>query len=502
MDHVYWLPYAGADILAPTLVALVILVPAAELWRRRYAAAGDRPGVGVLVPLVGLSFIALLGVCSAIGYSAIDLAIVALGANTTAEATRWGRVGVVIVAMTALGAALYVFRGHWRKVLRLLALLGYVYSVLAIVRLSHYPLTAFWSGDATSPLQYHAAPRLETTAGTSRPRQVVWIIFDELDFNRTLGRADALGDPPLPNLDALSRRAVSASQAYSPARDTIASLPALLTGYSLFGLYFDQEGRLWLNTRANGFRPFEQSDSVFGRLPGGPQSAAVLGYYHPYCRTFPSVDPCLAFPVANVGRWFDALLFFGRQTIATARWLPGMGQRLPGGVLDAFDPMYRITHETLRQFGHFLALRDKSLVFIHVNLPHLPADYAQRVLRLRKAASDGAAYSHNLVLVDQLVGLVVSDLRGRVAQNDTLLIVSTDHWFRLASPSVPQRIPWIAWHVGESSGERLDFRISTVHTAELVLDFLRGRVNNQSDILRWWHGKSFYPPLMPPYFRQ
>jgi hypothetical protein len=60
-----------------------------------------------------------------------------------------------------------------------------------------------------------------------------------------------------------------------------------------------------------------------------------------------------------------------------------------------------------------------------------------------------------------------------------------------------QPIPWIAWHVDEASGRPLDEKISTVHTADLVVDFLRGSVESQQDIVRWWHGKSVYPPLMP-----
>lgn len=82
-----------------------------------------------------------------------------------------------------------------------------------------------------------------------------------------------------------------------------------------------------------------------------------------------------------------------------------------------------------------------------------------------------------------------------------MLIVSADHWLRMDSPTAAQRIPWIAWHVGESDGAALDTRISTMHTADLVLDFLRGRIDSQTQILPWWRDKSFYPPLMPHHFR-
>jgi hypothetical protein len=377
------------------------------------------------------------------------------------------------------------------------SLLGYAYAVLALIRLVPYPHSAFAvHSDAQIPAS-------ATIAGTAPPRsrQVIWIIFDELDYNQTLGRPGDPQDPAMPNLEGLARVGVSASAAYSPARDTEASIPALLTGYEPAGLKYDDRGNMWLETRSDGVQRFAHSDSVFGHLPRGPESGAILGYFHPYCTVFPGTYPCEAFPEANVGRWFDALTFFGQPAIAAARWLPASVHFLPGGLFRIFEPMYRISDNTLRELPRFLSLKNQSLVFIHINLPHTPGDYVQRALHFDTVANDRESYRRNLRLVDQLVVLVVATLQRRAPQQDILLIVSADHWYRMDSPSTAQRIPWIAWHVGESDGAVLDTPISTVHTADLVLDFLRGRIDSQAQIVPWWRAKSFYPPLMPHNYR-
>jgi hypothetical protein len=122
------------------------------------------------------------------------------------------------------------------------------------------------------------------------------------------------------------------------------------------------------------------------------------------------------------------------------------------------------------------------------------------VLHFTTAADDREAYRRNLRLVDALIGVTLATLRIQSETRDILLIVSSDHWHRIDSPHQIQPIPWIAWHVGEDSGPTLDQQISTVHTSDLVVDFLRGTVSRQHEILTWWQGRSFYPPLMPEHY--
>lgn len=485
----YWLPEVTQQVLYPTIVALLVLTPFAVLWIPNILRPA--PKSATFIPLAILTLIAFLGIFAASGYSALDMATIAVGNHASVDLTRWIRVLMITAALAIISFVLFLFRGKANQLVQMLALLGYVYAFLAMIRLCAYPAVAFQiqrPAPAVASLPTHVSPEVER-----RHREVVWIIFDELDFNETLGASP----PPVPVLAELGSWGISATNAYSPAEDTEASLPALLTGNRLTGVVENARGDLLLRTVDGQVRPFSERDSIFGRLPQGPQSAALLGFYHPYCWLFPSVRPCMAQPYDNAGRWYDALLFFGQDAMAASRWLPGSATYVPASAFRALHPMFRISEQTIAAFPQFLALEDKSLVFLHVNLPHSPGDYSQRVFHYRTVANDRENYQRNLRLVDQLTALAIAKLRERSRFADILLIISSDHWHRINSPGEKQRIPWIAWRVGESAHVDVNFPINTVHTQELVLDFLNGKVDNQVDIANWWLGKEFSMPLMP-----
>jgi hypothetical protein len=479
----YWLPNIGVQILYPTAIGAAIITGGAA-WFLNSVSEGRVKRLVAVVVLSALCWLALVGAFSAAGYSALGIALILEKSSATIESTRWLRVGIVLTAIVVLLVGVNAARKYWRELCRFLSILGFAYALLAVLRLSHYPGAAldFATDRPIVPVKGSSGPDT-TSGGPIAPRQVVWIIMDELDYNETFGMRGGPAAAQMPNLARFARLGVSATNAYSPAKDTVASIPALISGHALKGLEFKNTD-LWLKTNS-GLRLFQQSDSIFGRLPQGPQSAAILGFYHPYCHLFPAVAPC------------DALTFFGQPAMATARWLPDSVEFLPGALFRTFEPMYRITEDTIREFPQYLNLANKSLIYVHVNLPHPPGDYVQRVEHLAKVGEDAESYRRNLRLVDQLIGEALSTLDARPHEQDILLIVSADHWHRASSPLTPQRIPWVAWHVGETKAIAIDEQISTVHTADLVLGFLRGDIDTQEQIARWWIGKPFQLPLMP-----
>jgi hypothetical protein len=493
--HQYWLPYPSRQILYPSLIGTLLLIPLAWLIQTRYAKFGLRHPIALLGMVVfGLDFV--VSALSTVGYSAADL----IASTWTDSAqnlvgSRWVVVAIVILTCVAIVAIAGLIKNRLALV-RLLSTLGYLYAIVALVRMAPSLIHDYASPHPPPRPVFHSSVG---TASPNRPREVVWIIFDELDYGQTLGSNQPGRKALLPHFLDLSRRGVSGSNAYSPARDTIVSLPSLLMGQFPAGYKIDRSG-LSLHLRTGGSEPFDQAHTVFAQLPGGPTSGAFLGYYHPYCALLPDVNPCVAIPMENVGRWFDALLPGSERLAAALRRLPGSAA-LPGEIYHTLHPMYRITQQTLQDYPSFLRLDGHSLVFLHVNLPHYPAEYAQRVLHVRDVASLRNGYIGNLPLVDELVGTAVQTLAEMSKTRDILLIISSDHWHRIDSPSAPQTIPWIAWHVGETAGPALTQEISTEHTSELALDFLHNRIGSQQEIPAWWLKKSFFPPLMPDHYK-
>ncbi len=210
----------------------------------------------------------------------------------------------------------------------------------------------------------------------------------------------------------------------------------------------------------------------------------MLGFYHPYCKLF-TLQRCDSFPWPQVGGWTPAL--WGNAPVFLSNMV---GSAYFG----------EVTENLLRLLPEYLA-RDDALTFVHLNLPHLPASYADKALHLPASRVPLEEYSRNLILADRVLGRIITLLERQSSEKELLLVVSTDHWLRNWSygdpaPEVSRKVPFIAWKVGATQGEVLTHPLSTVHTASMILDYLDGKISSQSEIGRWWEDKPVYPSFM------
>lgn len=492
----YFIPSTWTYIVLPTLIVAAILSPAAIL-ADHMVANRDSTRSRTLLAWAICSLLVVMAINSTLAaadYSLDFFIAPAMGTEANLMRYRWLRIAVPIAELVCVAAIMWAFRGRLRQTMKFLSLLGFAFAALAVVRIVPHP-----------PASHAPVPEAARTASapppqTSAARRVVWIIFDELDYDETFGADTAWAARALPNLIRLRGQSVSATQAYSPAKDTEESLPALLMSAPVRGSRFAADGTFWVSIAGASSRRFAQEDTVFARLPGGPQSAAVLGYYHPYCKILFAVGSCRSFYLGNAGRWFDGLLFFSNTIAGLIRWIPAATTGVPDQLLQAVDPMFRISTEMARTAPALLAQSAQALVFVHYNIPHYPAAMAQRTLNLRADPGDQASYRDNLLLVDRVIGQIMAqvstELRSAPGQ-ELLLVLSSDHWHRMNSLTTARRIPFLAWHVSESEPVSMPQPISTLHTADLIVDFLEGKITTHAEIARWWQGKPLIPTWIP-----
>jgi hypothetical protein len=470
----YFIPSFFSYIVLPPLISVFLLTPVFLLCSNSSVSARRRRSL-VFCGATVLTIIAVKSIFEAAGYSWINL-LTLLATASQPEAShdsRWGRIILVGLAFTAALIFVYSIRDSLSKLISFLSILGYTFLFLSIYRCLAADLV-FRGADEYAPLAIAAAP-----TSTEASRRVVWVIFDELDYALSLGK-DAGLESRLPNFSRLAAHAVSATDAYSPGRDTLYSIPALLTGSAISGMTIAPYNKLNLLDQQGRTLPFGTQNSLFARLPGGPQSASVLGFYHPYCKVFPTLQACHSTYLGNAGRWFDSLTFFSDAIFSILRRLKWSAQYMPEFLLFQFDPMYRVSRNELARLDATLANRRSSLDFIHLNLPHLPNVYVQRLMR-QPAGNDTNAYRQNLAGADMVLGRIVRDLESQAKQQNILLIVSSDHWLRTHSKR-PASVPFMVWNVGASEGQAVPQPLSTVHSAELALDFLNGKLNSQAEI--------------------
>lgn len=500
--EVYFQPGVLQYVVWPTAAAVLILTPlilaGARLVARFPASRGLR--VLALAAVTLFSLIAVKSLMEAADFSWMIVVNALGGAAPSLAAVRLLQVATTVLGVTGIAVLCYRYRSRWPQWLRFLATLGYAFVLLAAFRIGSYPERPYApvvSASSVLPPRPVAFPSAEAGTQGKPPRRVIWVIFDEMDYGKSLGNTAMRGK--LPNFSRLSDMSVSARQAYSPARDTEASVPALLMGQPVSGMHYKGVHDMDLIAPDGRRVPFMPSDSVFTRVPGGPQAAAIAGYYHPYCEIFTALASCHSMYLGNAGRWYDGLAFFSQPVFSAGRWVGGFVQATPAALWRSFDPMFRITDTLLQEIPQRVADDRMALTFIHLNLPHLPGGYAQKVMGMPQTADDHAVYDENLVAADRVLGDIVARLQARPAGGQKLLlIVSSDHWHRLDSPEQARPIPFMAWEPGESAGIPISQPISTVHTAALALDFLDGKVNTPADIAAWWQGRAFYPTWIPP----
>lgn len=467
----YFIPSFWEYIVYPSLISTICMVAVFLLSTSSIVGCRFRSGL-VFFGAAVLTIIAIKSSFDAAGYPWVQL--LKLFMPDTPEVHEKFRIERVMLAglvITITFTFVYLIRDKLSKWLRWLSALGYAFTVLAIYRGVVLGLIF----DVSAPVSVDRSPQ----AAVPVERRVVWVIFDEMDYSLSLAPGSGMA-ARMPNFSALSSRAVTASQAYTPGRDTLYSIPALLTGTALSGVRISPKIKLELINEQQKAIRFGTDSAVFSQLPGGPQSATVLGFYHPYCKLFPALQNCQSTYMGNAGRWFDSLAFFSEPLFSALRHVKWLNQLVPEVMLFYFDPMYRISQNIILRLNETLDNDNSALDFIHINMPHLPDVYMQRLL-LQPVGNDDEGYTQNLVGTDMVLGSIVEQLQLKATKQNILLIVSSDHWLRAHSKQAAP-VPFIAWKVGTNMPSVLRMPLSTVHSRQLALDFLAGRVDTHSDV--------------------
>ena len=222
------------------LIALPSLVAAATVGTMTYLGSrlasrwcsAQACAFGAYFAVSFLTLIGLNGILEAAGYQWQDL--IPLGRNLL-ETERFFK----DLALCAVLGLVWTLRDALPRIIRLLSSLGFAFAILAAIRMTllvggnmHAPTTGQVSAMQSPPPDLRG-PRIAQSLPVSRPRRVVWIIFDELDYRRIFSnREPGLN---LTHFDWLARRSVHATNANSPAGATLYSIPALLAGTPLGG---------------------------------------------------------------------------------------------------------------------------------------------------------------------------------------------------------------------------------------------------------------------------
>jgi hypothetical protein len=332
------------------------------------------------------------------------------------------------------------------------------------------------------------APLFEKAA---TPTRVIWIIYDELD--ERVAFSERPKDCPLPELDSVCAESLQATNAFPPGGSTAISLPALTTGR--YVVKADPVSRTEMNiTYADTNAPvgWSTQPTIFSRARALGYNTALVGWYHPYSRLFPSsLNYCAWYPYSPYQQARGETI---RASMLNQIWSlisPLQQRRLHIG-------FYQKTLANAREL-----VKDKryGLVFLHLPGPHYPGIYDPAKDRFTLTSfSRTRGYFQNLRLTDKTMGILRRDLEQTGQWDRVWLIISADHWWRDArgyDGVLDYRVPFIVNAPGKNPPVTYGASMNTIITQDLILAILHNEVLTPSDVAAWLDAHK--PPPAPSY---
>lgn len=388
-----------------------------------------------------------------------------VGTKAGIDALAWtfwrrelGESAAIALAAASLFFALVLVR---RKALMISSLLRSALLTMApLIGLNLLALgTALWRVDAPLWADQPSA-RVGVPSGYPGARLVV-LVFDEWDQRLTFEKRKP--GLKLPNLDRIKGESVYFSQAYPPSNTTLHSLPSLTTGRQVRSVRVDSPRRFELSGIGGSEVDWAEAPNLFQRARAAGMRSAIAGWYLPYCRLFGSL--CV-----SCKWWSSALAGFPEadsvpQTLA---WqLNSMFNTSTTSLTGwtAEEASYRRLQEESEEEAIRVASEPEyDFVFLHLPTLHQPFLYDARTRSYDLRGSPIRGYWDAMAKADEITGRIEWAMRGRRTWERSLVVLTSDHGFRMADlldGVRDPRVPFLVKLPETNNGEYVAARVET-----------------------------------------
>ena len=325
-----------------------------------------------------------------------------------------------------------------------------------------------------APLTPAIGAPLDSVAG---PR-VVLIVMDAMSRRLAIdARPTSL---KLPELDRLRAESVDATQVTQIGRLTKISVPAMLSGLPVVDAKAANNRELTLTLDGGAKQEWSKAPNLLTDAQALGGVGVVVGWYHPYCRIFPSLDGCATYPTRMVGSRARQTGFRRAMRDQQLALLPYLRLRIRQ--IDIVKSQRRDLVTAARSGG-------KGLIFLHVIVPHTPWiwDETDSAYTLTRFDPDG--YYGNLALADLILGDIRRSMEGAGQWDSAAVVLVSDHIMRyrpayLQEPD-DRRVPFIVKLPGAIDGVTYDRPFNAIVAHDLVQALLRGELHSAADLTAW-----------------
>lgn len=398
-----------------------------------------------------------------------------------------GRRWVLIPGLAFAAGLLLICWRYDRQVSRVVITFLIILSPLVLINLaSGLWLRAKYVSPPESFREQHAA-----TTMPSRPNNlhIIWIIFDELDQRTAFANRPA--GVRLPEFDRFHGEALSSANAYPPSYATLFSMPALTVGQLITDSRPSASNDAALTLTDGKEVDWRNQSNVFSQARTEGFSTGLAGWYHPYCRVIgSSLDWCSWVPVID-----EVNPALEKLSLSHALWISLRTAifRVPfafRALESQYERQRKQEHQEefarVSRSAQILLQRNLNLSLLHFPIPHHPWIYDAS--RNAYSYAPENSYLDNLALADRTLGEVRRALEGTSKWDSSIVLVSSDHWWRTAemvNGKRDHRIPFMLKLAGQKAGMVYDKPFNTILTRELLLQLLRGSLTSPSDVAAW-----------------
>ena len=337
-------------------------------------------------------------------------------------------------------------------------------------------------------------------------RKVLLIIFDEFDYELTFENFDYLK-----NILKISRKGFFAKKMFPPAINTITSIPSILLGEPTKGNYYVDD-EFYLVSQNNNIINFNLENSLFGKLENTGYKYTIFSTGVDYCTTLKINKNCKAkkfnelkshnnlfkgvsftFSLIDKSFLFFKLLMERKMVVENFHDIQKLNvinknfKDIDGHRLIYFD-----------DFKNTLNNENLDFIYLHLSLPHLPSDYAEKTFNVR-TPKDMRAYLLNLKLLDIIMDKIYITYKESKFYQNSLVILTSDHWARDKDTSQSKAFPVFFFSKIYNDYNNIDSekKMSSVNLSNFIIDYFNGEINTNKEIKKFFEENKFYKTYLP-----
>lgn len=361
-------------------------------------------------------------------------------------------------------------------------------------------LTATQTWSSFGPGSKPIIPQLAGAVPSPRQERLIWIVFDEFDYNLAFkSRPQGI---EMPELDRLRSESFFAHAALPPANDTMESMASYLFGRPV-AKFEPMAPRYEARIASGELVALANQPDVTSEARRYGVDTFVVGWWLPYCELLSGhLTGCVNASVAAVrpsgildslaGQWsylFQEHWLMTRFSPEAQLRAPWFGWDLRMDQYMGYELLHKESLRVVTGSGGRFAL-------LHYPIPHPLGIYDRRENRLSLGTHTNSI--DNLELVDRTLRELRRAMEEAGVWDQTNLIVTSDHplrpdeWIKFDSWTEEERrltgniqretVPCLIKIAGSKSRLESDRRFSTIALSSLSLELLQGRIRSVSEL--------------------